>query len=205
MAHRARGIPRDCGAIRHGARSALPVPPDGVEAKRAGCAFSLRPNRRSEVYRLGGIREERDVSLLHLADGLDATPNIWYDTGGSRAGSQVVTMRARRGRKGSRFGRMMDEMAAILWLAALSLVILSGARAVTSVLKHQRDERYPQSAVVEVKRGDCLWSIAKRLSRPGEDPRRKCISSRLPTGSLLARSSTLATVCCSVCRDARSL
>jgi hypothetical protein len=165
------------------------VPPDGVEAKRAGCAFSLRPNRRSEVYRLGGIREERDVSLLHLADGLDATPNIWYDTGGSRAGSQVVTMRARRGRKGSRFGRMMDEMAAILWLAALSLVILSGARAVTSVLKHQRDERYPQSAVVEVKRGDCLWSIAKRLSRPGEDPRRMVhilsVANRISTGQVL--------------------
>ena len=141
------------------------------------------------MYHLGDHRGAQEASPLYLADGLDAIPNIWYDTGGSRVGSRVVTMRARTSNRGSRFGRMMDEMAAILWLVALSLLILSGARAATSVLKHQRDQRYPQSVVIEVKRGDCLWSIAKRFSRPGEDPRRMVhilsVANRISTGQVL--------------------
>ena len=81
-------------------------------------------------------------------------------------------MRAYKSRAKSRFGRAMEEVAAVLWLAALSLIVLSGARGATGVLKHQRDLNYPRTAVVVVKPGDCVWNIAKRYGRPGEDPRR---------------------------------
>lgn len=98
-------------------------------------------------------------------------------------------MRAHRSGKRFGFGRVMDEMAAILWLAALSLIVLSGARGATSVLRHQRDQHYPQSAVVVVKSGDCLWTIAKRFCRPGEDPRRMVhvlsVANRIHSGQVL--------------------
>lgn len=98
-------------------------------------------------------------------------------------------MSARTGSKGSVFGRWGDEMAAFLWLVALSLLVLSGARGATGVLKQQRERDYPQLGVVVVKPGDCLWTIAKRFGRHGEDPRRMvhllAAANRLPPGHIL--------------------
>ena len=81
-------------------------------------------------------------------------------------------MRDRKRRGTGWVDRGMEELAAVLWLAAVVLAILLGLRGAAGALQPRTRLRHSGSAVVVVRGGDSLWAIARRHCPASEDPRR---------------------------------